>query len=161
MISNSYQCKDVSVSSYLSLSSFLQVFCSKPSYLEKFASIYLTVLLDFSFIANKPILFCSSQMNSSSVKKWNGAVGEIVNGKADLIVAALTINNERAQYIEFSKPFKYQGITILVKKVIFIIQCCCLSSIQKQSLGHLMAMHIPSSSSLCNIISRSLCFMNR
>lgn len=34
-----------------------------------------------------------------------------------MIVAPLTINNERAQYIEFSKPFKYQGLTILVKKV--------------------------------------------
>ena len=44
-------------------------------------------------------------------------VGEVIEGKADLIVASLAINNERAQYIEFSKPFKYQGITILVKKV--------------------------------------------
>ena len=38
-------------------------------------------------------------------------VGDIVEGKADLIVASLTINNERAQYIEFSKPFKYQGLS--------------------------------------------------
>ena len=34
-----------------------------------------------------------------------------------MIVAPLTINPERAQVIEFSKPFKYQGITILEKKV--------------------------------------------
>ena len=44
-------------------------------------------------------------------------VGEVIDGKADLIVAALTINNERAEWIEFSKPFKYQGLTILVRKV--------------------------------------------
>ena len=44
-------------------------------------------------------------------------VGEIIDGEADLIVAALTINNERAEWIEFSKPFKYQGLTILVRKV--------------------------------------------
>ena len=44
-------------------------------------------------------------------------VGELVNGKADLIVAPLTINPERAEHIDFSKPFKYQGLTILVKKV--------------------------------------------
>ena len=44
-------------------------------------------------------------------------VGEVIDGSADLIVAALTINNERAEWIEFSKPFKYQGLTILVKKV--------------------------------------------
>jgi len=42
-----------------------------------------------------------------------------VNEKADLIVAPLTINPERAQVMEFSKPFKYQGITILQKRVIF------------------------------------------
>ena len=35
---------------------------------------------------------------------------------ADLIVAPLTINPERAQVMEFSKPFKYQGITILQKR---------------------------------------------
>ena len=47
-------------------------------------------------------------------------VGELVNDfgiKSDLVVAPLTINPERAQAIDFSKPFKYQGLTILVKKV--------------------------------------------
>ena len=51
-------------------------------------------------------------------KEWTGVVGEIVSERADMIVAPLTINPERAEYIEFSKPFKYQGITILEKKVI-------------------------------------------
>ena len=37
-------------------------------------------------------------------------VGEIIEGKADLSVASLTIINERAQYIGFSKPFKYLGM---------------------------------------------------
>ena len=37
-------------------------------------------------------------------------VGEIIEGEADLSVASLTIINERAQYIEFSKPFKYLGM---------------------------------------------------
>ena len=46
-----------------------------------------------------------------------GLIGELVNEKADLIVAPLTINPERAQVMEFSKPFKYQGITILQKRV--------------------------------------------
>ena len=45
------------------------------------------------------------------MKRWNGMVGELLDGEADLIVASLTINNERAQYIDFSKPFKYQGET--------------------------------------------------
>lgn len=50
-------------------------------------------------------------------KEWTGLIGEIVNERADMIVAPLTINPERAEFIEFSKPFKYQGITILEKKV--------------------------------------------
>jgi len=44
-------------------------------------------------------------------------IGEIVYERADMILAPLTINPERAEFIEFSKPFKYQGITILEKKV--------------------------------------------
>uniref|UniRef100_A0A5F8GZY5 Glutamate receptor n=1 Tax=Monodelphis domestica TaxID=13616 RepID=A0A5F8GZY5_MONDO len=57
------------------------------------------------------------RVNNSNKKEWNGMMGELLSGQADMIVAPLTINNERAQYIEFSKPFKYQGLTILVKKV--------------------------------------------
>jgi glutamate receptor ionotropic, NMDA 1 len=49
-------------------------------------------------------------------KEWSGLIGELVSERADLIVAPLTINPERAEFIEFSKPFKYQGITILEKK---------------------------------------------
>lgn len=62
-------------------------------------------------------VFFSAQVNNSNKKEWNGMMGELLGGLADMIVAPLTINNERAQYIEFSKPFKYQGLTILVKKV--------------------------------------------
>ena len=50
-------------------------------------------------------------------QEWTGLIGEIVGERADLIVAPLTINPERAQVMEFSKPFKYQGITILQKRV--------------------------------------------
>ncbi|KAF2905177.1 hypothetical protein ILUMI_01004 [Ignelater luminosus] len=49
-------------------------------------------------------------------KEWTGLIGELVAERADMIVAPLTINPERAEFIEFSKPFKYQGITILEKK---------------------------------------------
>lgn len=60
-------------------------------------------------------------------------MGELLGGLADMIVAPLTINNERAQYIEFSKPFKYQGLTILVKKVRVPLQA--VSEQLKRSLG--------------------------
>ena len=43
--------------------------------------------------------------------------GELINYQADMIIAPLTMNPERAEDIEFTKPFKYQGITILVQRV--------------------------------------------
>ena len=43
-------------------------------------------------------------------------VGELVYKKADMIAAPLTANPERSQVIDFSKPFKYEGITILQKR---------------------------------------------
>ena len=45
-------------------------------------------------------------------------MGELLGGKADLIVAPFVINPERAKYVDFTKPFKFLGITILVKKVV-------------------------------------------
>ena len=61
--------------------------------------------------------------NKTEKQEWSGLIGELVAEKADLIVAPLTINPERAQVMEFSKPFKYQGITILQKKVNIKIEC--------------------------------------
>ncbi|CAF1349247.1 unnamed protein product [Adineta ricciae] len=49
-------------------------------------------------------------------KRWDGMIGELIGYEADMIIAPLTISPERAEDIEFTKPFKYQGITILVKK---------------------------------------------
>ncbi|RWS17195.1 hypothetical protein B4U79_11248 [Dinothrombium tinctorium] len=49
-------------------------------------------------------------------KVWTGLVGDLVYKKADMVVAPLTINPERSFFIDFSKPFKYQGITILEKR---------------------------------------------
>merc|ERR1719192_1682791 len=54
--------------------------------------------------------------NNTGKQEWTGLIGELVAERADLIVAPLTINPERAQVMEFSKPFKYQGITILQKR---------------------------------------------
>ena len=44
-------------------------------------------------------------------------MGEVLSDRADLILAPFTITPERASYVDFTKPFKYQGITILVKRV--------------------------------------------
>lgn len=70
----------------------------------------------------------SLKVNKTSEKKWNGVIAELINKEADMIVAPLTINPERAGHIDFSKPFKYQGLTILVKKVFYKLK------IQSESL---------------------------
>ncbi|XP_054159654.1 glutamate [NMDA] receptor subunit 1-like [Oppia nitens] len=57
-----------------------------------------------------------SFVNNSVRKVWTGLVGELYYNKADMVVAPLTINPERSLVIDFTKPFKYQGITILQKK---------------------------------------------
>ncbi|XP_041353932.1 glutamate receptor ionotropic, NMDA 1-like isoform X2 [Gigantopelta aegis] len=56
------------------------------------------------------------RVNGTKERQWNGMVGELLKKQADMIVAPLTINPERAKFIDFTKPFKYQGLTILVKK---------------------------------------------
>ncbi|KAL2094884.1 hypothetical protein ACEWY4_009603 [Coilia grayii] len=47
---------------------------------------------------------------------WNGMVGELVYGKADIAVAPLTITLVREQVIDFTKPFMSLGISIMIKK---------------------------------------------
>uniref|UniRef100_A0A8C4T2B9 Glutamate receptor n=1 Tax=Erpetoichthys calabaricus TaxID=27687 RepID=A0A8C4T2B9_ERPCA len=49
-------------------------------------------------------------------KVWNGMVGELVYGKADVAVAPLTITLVREEVIDFSKPFMSLGISIMIKK---------------------------------------------
>ncbi|XP_042682153.1 glutamate receptor 1 isoform X3 [Centrocercus urophasianus] len=49
-------------------------------------------------------------------KTWNGMVGELVYGRADVAVAPLTITLVREEVIDFSKPFMSLGISIMIKK---------------------------------------------
>ncbi|XP_078736606.1 glutamate receptor ionotropic, kainate 2-like [Lampetra fluviatilis] len=48
--------------------------------------------------------------------QWNGLVRELMDHKADLAVAPLTINYMREKVIDFSKPFMTLGISILYRK---------------------------------------------
>ncbi|XP_052244052.1 glutamate [NMDA] receptor subunit 1-like isoform X2 [Dreissena polymorpha] len=59
------------------------------------------------------------RVGNGTKKEWTGMMGELTRDDgvtSDLLVAPLTINPERAAAIDFSKPFKYQGLSILVKK---------------------------------------------
>ncbi|XP_059150219.1 glutamate receptor 2-like [Physella acuta] len=47
---------------------------------------------------------------------WNGMIGELLNGKADIAIAALTITEVRERFVDFSKPFMNLGTSIMIKK---------------------------------------------
>ncbi|XP_037925816.1 glutamate receptor ionotropic, kainate 2 isoform X2 [Hermetia illucens] len=48
-------------------------------------------------------------------KQWNGIVRELMERRADLAVASMTINYARESVIDFTKPFMNLGIGILFK----------------------------------------------
>ena len=51
-------------------------------------------------------------------KEWNGMVKELIEGRADMAVAAFTVSSERQKVIDFTQPFIDLGLTALVKTVI-------------------------------------------
>ncbi|KAI6219195.1 hypothetical protein M3Y99_01669700 [Aphelenchoides fujianensis] len=46
---------------------------------------------------------------------WNGMIGELLRGEADMVVAPFTANFRRAEVVDFTKPFLSLGISILFK----------------------------------------------
>nr|XP_012147215.1 PREDICTED: glutamate [NMDA] receptor subunit 1 isoform X3 [Megachile rotundata] len=94
-------------------------YCCKGYCMDLLKQLSKTINFTYSLALSPDGQFGSYIIKNSSVggkKEWTGLIGELVNERADMIVAPLTINPERAEFIEFSKPFKYQGITILEKK---------------------------------------------
>ncbi|XP_072025956.1 glutamate receptor ionotropic, NMDA 1-like isoform X1 [Amphiura filiformis] len=58
------------------------------------------------------------RINGSTTKRWTGLIGDLVDGKADMIVAPLSINQAGSNEIDFTKPYKYRGFSILIKRPI-------------------------------------------
>ncbi|XP_048507258.1 glutamate [NMDA] receptor subunit 1 isoform X2 [Athalia rosae] len=96
-----------------------QKFCCKGYCMDLLKELSKTINFTYSLALSPDGQFGSYMAKNNSFgskKEWSGLIGELVNERADMIIAPLTINPERAEFIEFSKPFKYQGITILEKK---------------------------------------------
>ncbi|XP_062544859.1 uncharacterized protein LOC134211716 isoform X2 [Armigeres subalbatus] len=45
--------------------------------------------------------------------QWNGIIGDLVTGSADITFAPLSVSRERAQVIDFSIPFFHGGVSLL------------------------------------------------
>ncbi|XP_014247016.1 glutamate receptor ionotropic, kainate 2-like isoform X2 [Cimex lectularius] len=48
--------------------------------------------------------------------KWTGMIGDVLDGRADLAIADITITRERERDADFTMPFMNLGISILYKK---------------------------------------------
>lgn len=46
-------------------------------------------------------------------REWDGMIKELLNQKADLAIADLTITYERAQVVDFTMPFMNLGMIII------------------------------------------------
>ncbi|XP_044018621.1 glutamate [NMDA] receptor subunit 1 isoform X2 [Aphidius gifuensis] len=94
-------------------------YCCKGYCIDLLKELSKTINFTYTLALSPDGQFGSYMIKNSSLggkKEWSGLIGELVDERADMIVAPLTISPERAEFIEFSKPFKYQGITILEKK---------------------------------------------
>ncbi|KAI8506403.1 Glutamate receptor ionotropic, NMDA 2B [Branchiostoma belcheri] len=47
---------------------------------------------------------------------WNGIIGDLINGTADMAVGSLTITEERLEAVDFSVPFIETGLKVMVAK---------------------------------------------
>ncbi|KAL1451885.1 hypothetical protein WDU94_006220 [Cyamophila willieti] len=52
----------------------------------------------------------------NDTKRWNGMIGKILYGEADLAITDLTITGSREEVVDFTMPFMNLGISILYKK---------------------------------------------
>ncbi|KAL7058107.1 hypothetical protein AAHC03_016481 [Spirometra sp. Aus1] len=51
-----------------------------------------------------------------TTNSWNGMVGEVLRGEADIIIAPLTMSTARAKYIDFTEPFMNFGLSLMLRK---------------------------------------------
>lgn len=78
----------------------------------------LSKLVNFKYkwreVADKK--YGSKEILPNGTEVWNGMIGEIVRGQADLAIVDLTITAQREEAVDFTLPFMNTGISILFKK---------------------------------------------
>jgi ABC-type amino acid transport substrate-binding protein len=78
----------------------------------------LSKLVNFKYkwreVADKK--YGSKEVLPNGTIVWNGMIGEIVRGVADLAIVDLTITAQREEAVDFTLPFMNTGISILFKK---------------------------------------------
>lgn len=74
----------------------------------------LSLLLNFEF----EIRICKDGLYGieDDEGNWNGMIGEVIRGEADIAVADLTITGKREKAVDFTLPFMTTGVSILFMK---------------------------------------------
>jgi hypothetical protein len=70
---------------------------------------HLATSIGFNYTIN----ISSGYGSKNSDGTWNGMIGDVLEGKADMALGDLTINSEREEVVDFSMPFLDLGISIL------------------------------------------------
>ncbi|GAU93647.1 hypothetical protein RvY_05554-2 [Ramazzottius varieornatus] len=74
----------------------------------------LSATLNFSYelvVSNLPYGF-----QDPKTREWHGLVRELIDKKGDMVLGAMTITRDREEVVDFSQPFLYLGVRILLKK---------------------------------------------
>ncbi|KAG7493634.1 glutamate receptor U1-like [Solea senegalensis] len=90
---------------------------SKGTYLEGFCMDLLSeVAKRVGFKYRVHLVKDSSYGRQDDTGYWNGMIGEVVRGEADLAIAPLTLTAARERVVGMTKPFMQTGISILLRK---------------------------------------------
>ncbi|XP_042258053.1 glutamate receptor U1 isoform X2 [Thunnus albacares] len=90
---------------------------SKGSQLEGFCMDLLSeIAKKLGFKYKVQLVRDSSYGRQDESGNWNGMIGEVVRGEADLAIAPLTLTAAREKAVGMTKPFMQTGISILLRK---------------------------------------------
>lgn len=53
----------------------------------------------------------------NSAKQWNGVIGDVVNGVADMAIGPIGVNWSREKVIDFSVPYSYSGLNLILSRI--------------------------------------------
>uniref|UniRef100_A0A1B6MI21 Ionotropic glutamate receptor C-terminal domain-containing protein n=1 Tax=Graphocephala atropunctata TaxID=36148 RepID=A0A1B6MI21_9HEMI len=88
---------------------------------DKYEGIGIDVIHELSLMNGFNYTFREQEDGSSGnpnnvTGKWDGMIGKVISGAADLAIADITITREREQDVDFTMPYMNLGISILYKK---------------------------------------------
>lgn len=61
-------------------------------------------------------IYLTHRYGTKKFGKWNGMIGDVLNKKADLAIADITITEDRKKVVDFTTSFLKVGLTAIMKK---------------------------------------------